>query len=313
MLSAYDETGALICLVDSPTVRGKSFSCPACQGQVILKRGTRYRPHFAHKRLKDCTWYQENESAEHLNLKASLYQSLSLTEDVHIEYLFADIKQIADLLVNQQLILEVQCSPLSHDRLRERTQSYLKVGFQVRWLLGEKLWLGKKLTQLHRDCLYFSKNMGFHLWELDDKKGLLRLKYLIHEDLEGQVHHLTRIVPFDELTLSDFRLPFLKQKCHRLKVYQNQAIHTYIQKQLYYKSAFWLKEQAMAYEKGDNLLTRPLAAFYPQVRLPRLVASDFPQITEDLTTYYQHFDRFYQAQGDKTYQILYSPAYILRK
>jgi competence protein CoiA len=65
-------------------------------------------------------------------------------------------------------------------------------------LLGKDLWLKERLTNLHKQFLSFSMNMGFHLWELDDEKKELRLRYLIHEDLRGKVHCLTKVFPFGE-------------------------------------------------------------------------------------------------------------------
>ena len=83
----------------------------------------------------------------------------------------------------------IQCSPISCELLRERSNGYRSLGIQVLWLLGEKLWLKERLTKLQRDFLYFSHNMGFYLWELDHKRQVLRLKYLLHQDLKGKLHY----------------------------------------------------------------------------------------------------------------------------
>ena len=99
-------------------------------------------PHFAHKSLQDCQFFSENESAQHLSLKAALYKSLvNHGEKVRIEKVLSEMGQIADLFVGDSLALEVQCSRLSQQRLRERTRAYHQTGYEVRWLLGEDLWL----------------------------------------------------------------------------------------------------------------------------------------------------------------------------
>lgn len=309
MLSAYDEKGRLQCLVDRQIPTGKRFTCPVCQQEVLLRQGRRYRPHFAHKQLKDCVFYQENESAEHLNLKAVLYRALSQTEKVAVELVLLDLQQIADVMVNDKLILEVQCSPLPVSRLAERTIAYRQAGYQVLWLLGQKLWLKDRLTTLQRDFLYFSKNMGFYLWELDDEQGLLRLKYLIHEDLEGKVHYLSQSFALEDLTLGTFRKPFERQVSSSFIVQQNPDLLTYIQKQLYYKNQSWLARQAEAYQARENLLTKPLSAFYPQVRLP-VAQGDFLQIESDLDAYYATFEAFYKHQTNQSVQVLHPPAYL---
>ncbi|NON23537.1 competence protein CoiA, partial [Klebsiella pneumoniae] len=94
--------------------------------------------------------------------------------------------QIADVFVNGNLALEVQCSPLPQKVLKERSEGYRSQGYQVLWLLGQKLWLKERLTRLQQGFLYFSQNMGFYVLELDKEKQVLRLKYLIYQDLRGK-------------------------------------------------------------------------------------------------------------------------------
>lgn len=147
------------------------------------------RTHFAHISLEACQFYSENESAEHLGLKAELYKAISKGAKVEIEHVLEEIGQIADVFVSERLALEVQCSRLSEKRLIERSQAYQRAGIHVLWLLGEKLWLGKKISPLQEQFLQFSKNMGFYYLELDHKQRLIRLKYLIYRDLKGQVHY----------------------------------------------------------------------------------------------------------------------------
>ena len=58
-------------------------------------------------------------------------------------------QQIADVLLpDQKIALEVQCSSLSMERLKERSDAYHKHGYQVYWLLGKNLWLKKSLSAL---------------------------------------------------------------------------------------------------------------------------------------------------------------------
>lgn len=206
MLSALDEKGRLVSLLDEISEK-QTFTCPACHSPVRLRHGQIMRPHFAHVSLKNCDFYSENESDEHLQLKAALYQALSQSENVTVEAVLPELHQVADVLVNDNLALEVQCSRLSEKRLRERTTSYHKAGFNVLWLLGEKLWLGERLTPLQRHFLYFSQNMGFHLWELDAKQRLVRLHYLIYEDWHGKVHYLTKSCSLSGNLMAFFRLP----------------------------------------------------------------------------------------------------------
>ena len=289
----------------------QTFTCPACHSPVRLRHGQIMRPHFAHVSLKNCDFYSENESDEHLQLKAALYQALSQSENVTVEAVLPELHQVADVLVNDNLALEVQCSRLSEKRLRERTTSYHKAGFNVLWLLGEKLWLGERLTPLQRHFLYFSQNMGFHLWELDAKQRLVRLHYLIYEDWHGKVHYLTKSCSLSGNLMAFFRLPYQKQKLSTYDVNQDSNLLSYIQRQLSSRNTSWLKRQEKAYLQGKNLLTLPLSAYFPQVRPPE-VKDGFCQISQDLSDFYETFRRYYQNQSEKGVQRLYPPAYYGR-
>ncbi|HFI0326007.1 TPA: competence protein CoiA [Streptococcus suis] len=306
MLVALDEDRQIFNLLENPAPQG-SFSCPGCGGPVRYKSGKVLRSHFAHVSLRDCHYFSENESAQHLSLKSCLYSWLINAEQVELEKCLPQIGQVADLLVNDHLAVEVQCSSLPISRLQERTKAYHEAGFQVLWLLGKDLWLKDRLTKLHYQLFSFSMNMGFHLWELDDEKKELRLRYLIHEDLRGKVHCLTKVFPFGQGNLLDIlRLPFAKQTLSSMTCPMDEDLPRYIAQQLYYKSPKWLALQAEAYGRGENLLIKTALDFYPQIRLPSS-AIGFAQIKQDLTPIYQAFDQFYDKAKDKRKQILYPP------
>ncbi|HEL1837847.1 TPA: competence protein CoiA [Streptococcus suis] len=311
MLVALDEDGQVFNVLENPAPQGR-YSCPGCGGPVRYKSGKVLRPHFAHVTLRDCTYFSENESAQHLSLKSCLYSWLIKAEQVELEKCLPSIGQVADLFVNDRLALEVQCSSLPISRLQLRTQAYHEAGLQVLWLLGKGLWIKERLSKLHKQFLSFSMNMGFHLWELDDEKKELRLRYLIHEDLRGKVHCLTKAFPFGQGNLLDIlRLPFAKQALSYFTCSVDQDLLDYVAKQLYYRVPKWMSLQAEAYQQGKNLLSQSLDDFYPQIRLPRS-AIGFAQIKQDLTPIYQAFDRFYDKAKDKRKQILYPPI-IYRK
>ena len=309
MLTAINQAGCLVNLVMDEPQKNDHFYCPGCQGQVRLKQGTILRPHFAHIILKDCHYAYENESAQHLELKSALYRWLKHEVAVEIEAILPELGQIADLLVEEKLALEVQCSSLSIQRLLERTKAYQDQGIEVLWLLGKDLWIKDKLTALQKQFLRFSQNMGFHLWELDLDKQVLRLRYLIHEDWHGQVQCLTKIFPFEKgRLLSILRQPYLPQPLLSFQGRMDQQLGRYIAQQLYYQAPKWMELQRQAYERGENLLTQSPDDFYPQVRLPQS-AIGFAQIRDNLESYYQDFSTYYKKQQNKRVQQLYPPAF----
>lgn len=309
MLTAFNQDSQLINLLTDNPNKFAIYFCPGCKGRVRLKAGKIMCKHFAHVSLKSCDFFHENESSQHLELKSSLFRWLQGQCPVDIEAHIPAINQIADLLVDGKLALEVQCSSLSIQRLQERTKSYHDSGYQVLWLLGKDLWIKDKLTSLHKQFLRFSQNMGFHLWELDVDMKELRLRYLIHEDLRGKVQCLSKSFPFGNGSLLDiFRLPYAKQGLRSFKGKLDANIQHYIAKQLYYQAPAWMERQRMAYEKGENLLSMSLGDFYPQVRPPQS-SIGFAQIREDLEHYHESFLQYYKQQKNKRVQTLYSPAY----
>ncbi|HFU4055421.1 TPA: competence protein CoiA [Streptococcus suis] len=306
MLVALDEDRQIFNLLENPTPQG-SFTCPGCGGLVRYKSGKVLRSHFAHVSLRDCSYFSENESAQHLSLKSSLYNWLAKNEQVELEKCLPKIGQVADLLVNNSLALEVQCSSLPISRLQVRTRTYRESGYQVVWLLGKDLWLKGRLSNLHKQFLSFSMNMGFYIWELDDEKKELRLRYLIHEDLRGKLHCLTKVFPFGQGNLLDIlRLPFAKQTLSSMTCPMDEDLPRYIAQQLYYKSPKWLALQAEAYGRGENLLTKTALDLYPHIRLPRS-AIGFAQIKQDLIPIYRAFDQFYDKVENRRKQVLYPP------
>ena len=172
MFVARDTRGELVNVLEDKLEK-QAYTCPACGGQLRLRQGPSVRTHFAHKSLKDCDFSSENESPEHLANKESLYHWLKKETEVQLEYPLPELKQIADVFVNGHLALEVQCSSLPQKVLKERSEGYRSQGYQVLWLLGEKLWLKERLTRLQQGFLYFSQNMGFYVWEVDKEKQLL--------------------------------------------------------------------------------------------------------------------------------------------
>lgn len=271
-----------------------SFWCLACEKRVGLKKGKKRLHHFYHHALSLCPYSYERESEEHLMLKAKLYQSLVLTEEVHVEKICCQGRQIADIMVNRHLILEVQCSSLTIERLEQRSKTYRQHGYYVLWLLGEKLWLKDRLRELHKHFLYFSKCLGFYIWELDLKKDTLRLKYLITIDTFGICHYLKKEFPIDKNLLKYLRYPFSEKKIQQLDYYLRQDIRLFIQKQLYYGNQYWLRQQERAYLNGENLLNKQNSDFYPFLSFPKNDVG-FCQIQDDLSNLYESFSRYYSS------------------
>ena len=312
MLIAKNQEGNLVLALETCLKRKESYSCPGCQGVVLLRHGQVMCPHFAHKSLQDCQFFSENESAQHLSLKAALYKSLvNHGEKVSIEKVLSELGQIADLFVGDSLALEVQCSRLSQQRLRERTCAYHQAGYEVRWLLGEELWLNGRLTDLQRDFLYFTAKIGFHLWELDWKREEIRLKYLIYEDIFGRVYYLTKTWSLTENLMTVLRFPYQVEKGETYKVTQRKKVSHVIQRELVGKNPRWLRRQEEAYLKGMNLLCLSDQDFFPQVRFPES-KQGFVQIRLSIDGFEKLFMQYYRKRHFSYKQTLYPPTFYAK-
>ncbi|MCC9838604.1 competence protein CoiA, partial [Streptococcus agalactiae] len=120
--------------------------------------------------------------------------------------------------------------------------------------------------------------IGFHIWELDLRLEVLRLKYLIYEDLRGHVYYLSKTCPLSGDVLAFLKWPYQSKNLNFYKVKQDRNIRDYVRQQLRYGNQFWLRKQEKAYLSGQNLLTQELMMFFPQIQPPR-VDTDFCQIT----------------------------------
>ena len=312
MLIARNQKGNLVSALETSLNRKDSYCCPGCQGVVLLRQGQVMCPHFAHKSLQDCQFFSENESAQHLSLKSALYKSLvNHGEKVSIEKVLSEMGQIADLFVGDSLVLEVQCSRLSQQRLRERTRAYQQAGYEVRWLLGEDLWLGQRLTGLQRDFLYFTAKVGFHLWELDWKREEIRLKYLIYEDIFGKVYYLTKAWPLTENLMTVLRFPYQAEQVETYQVTQRKKVSQVIQRELMGKNPRWMRRQEEAYLKGMNLLSLSDQDFFPQVRFPES-KQGFVQIGQSLEGFEKLFKQYYRKSHFSYRQTLYPPTFYAK-
>ena len=223
----------------------------------------------------------------------------------------SELGQIADLFVGDSLALEVQCSRLSQQRLRERTCAYHQAGYEVRWLLGEELWLNGRLTDLQRDFLYFTAKIGFHLWELDWKREEIRLKYLIYEDIFGKVYYLTKAWSLTENLMTVLRFPYQAEQVETYQVTQRKKVSHVIQRELMGKNPRWMRRQEEAYLKGMNLLCLSDQDFFPQVRFPES-KQGFVQIRQSLEGFEKFFMQYYRKRRFSYRQTLYPPTFYAK-
>lgn len=183
MLVALNEADELVTLRSHEQAKGLSgqrFRCPACRGELRIKNGAQLIAHFAHKD-NACKTSSEPESETHLAGKWWLAKfGAQIGETVTLETYYPEIQQRADVVwehQGRQRILEFQCSGISPERLKARTDGYQSLNLEVIWIAGPQYltrWPGSKQARFLR----WGKDMGFHLWQLDPAKQAMTLLQL---------------------------------------------------------------------------------------------------------------------------------------
>ena len=120
--------------------RQAAYYCPSCKSKVILKKGQIRIPHFSHQSTVECQSFSEGETEEHLLGKELLYKYFQENKiKVEMEWYLPELKQRPDLyLPDQKIAVEFQCSPISYEKLKERSTGYQTMGIDVIWIVGKK-------------------------------------------------------------------------------------------------------------------------------------------------------------------------------
>ncbi len=158
------------------------FVCPHCRRPVIFKCG-RYRiPHFSHVQVSECP-FSENESEWHLAGKARLKEDVrDLGHQVRLEHYFSGINQRADLYVPDcQTVIEYQCSPISFEEIKRRTDGYLTVTRRVVWILGKRYDTTHYSREMIAKFATFRPQIGFYFICFSGRTPCFCLHYGIRE------------------------------------------------------------------------------------------------------------------------------------
>jgi len=168
MLSAYNANGKQVIACDVTKADGP-FTCPECQGEVILKQGLEKVHHFAHVPPFACS-HGTGESKEHRAAKQEVYKALKLAPEVSLLMVERFVKHaqgnvfldVSCRVRNRHLLtIELQYSQKSPAELRQRTILYTASGIHVLWLLPypEDLSEGEiyatKQMERYMQALYF--------------------------------------------------------------------------------------------------------------------------------------------------------------
>lgn len=169
--------------IDSQSKTKKlAYVCPQCHQPVIFKHGHCRIAHFSHLSRTACP-FSENESQIHLAGKLRLKTDmLALGYSAVLERIFPQIDQRADVFVpDLETVLEYQCSPISFDSIKRRTQGYLKVAKRVIWILGPRYESMHYQYEMIAKFAKYHRQLGFYFICYLEKEGYFRLHFQLRE------------------------------------------------------------------------------------------------------------------------------------
>lgn len=299
MFVARNQKNQLISLLgvdekNQKAVKAKYF-CPVCQGEVILKRGQVKIAHFAHRSTRNCQGFSEGETTAHLFGKKFLYEWDE--RKGQLEASLPEIQQRPDLLLSNKLAVELQCSPLSIERLHARTFGYRNSGYRQWWLLGGKLKEQTNLTKLTKNLCYFDRRLGVHFWSLDAEGQQLMLNFHVLESWNGEQSWKTRSFSREDKSLEEcFKSAVKGNFFHywRSDISDCQMYREKLAEKLVRREPGLRKLQEHLYVSGSHLQALPLA-FYS--------ISDFSVLFGDWVLFFRYliYQRT-QHQGKKLQQ-----------
>ncbi|GCE27533.1 hypothetical protein KDA_30170 [Dictyobacter alpinus] len=173
MLSARNSNGDVLAMnVDKDD---GPFCCPACRDEVILKKGEKKSPHFAHRPETVCEYSHSGESEEHRRAKVAIYQSLLTTPGVtklQLERFLGEVRPDVSFEFNGHYVaIEVQVSTLSTENIARRTVAYAQKNIAVLWtppwnkeMIFQRY--APKSWERYLHTLYFGK---IYYWDHDIK------------------------------------------------------------------------------------------------------------------------------------------------
>ncbi|WP_158318779.1 competence protein CoiA [Robertmurraya kyonggiensis] len=195
----------------------EEFYCRSCSEKMILKIGTQRIPHFAHEKGSECTEY-DRESEYHMSGKIKLFEWLEIQGlSPEMECYYPPIKQRADIAFTYEektYCIEFQCSTISAEVFRRRTEGYRKLLLHPIWILGGKNINRKQthklsLTNFHYLFLKETANREVYLPAYCPQTNqFIRLENLI--SLSTRMAYASILCkPLEKLTVQDLIEPTL--------------------------------------------------------------------------------------------------------
>lgn len=174
------------------------YTCVECGSPLKVRRGKLQFPHFYHlKTSPSCRLYSKSE--RHLLIQKQIQKLLPEGEG-SLEKPFPSIHRIADLAWEKQnLVFEIQCSFISEKETKERILEYRSIGFDVVWILDDRIFNKKNLRpaeeKIRKTLSYFVTGKGpfffYDQFEILQGKKRLKKSEKLFVDLTSPMHEIS--------------------------------------------------------------------------------------------------------------------------
>ena len=137
MLCAIRKSNGVNVIASASQRADGPFRCPACESEVILRKGRLRIDHFSHKTTLACA-YGDGETEIHRRCKAEIYEALLRAphvSDAKLERYLKDVRpDVSARIAGVSVAIEVQISNLSVETVIRRTEEYARRGIFLLWL-----------------------------------------------------------------------------------------------------------------------------------------------------------------------------------
>lgn len=171
MFVALDAEGNRI-YANSAEKNVKCF-CPVCNEELRLRKGSKNKPHFAHRQDTDCLHGKNPDYKSEWHIRMQEYFPREACEVRFVDNETGEV-HIADVFLEaSNTVLEFQHSPISEEEFHSRTIFHLKNGRRIVWLFDESS-SSKESTfgRFRYDEEWYWPGVPFYKW-LRNPRGFL--------------------------------------------------------------------------------------------------------------------------------------------
>lgn len=173
-------------------LKNENYFCPYCKTEVILRKGMKVVPHFAHK-YNIHHLCAKSETAQHYYVKYYIANQLKQSGyKVEIEPFCPEVKQYPDVLVNSKHVIEVQFSRINYEEIRARSKGFKQLNISVIWIIEDCRYI-KGTLFLNTFQAYFINPMTRILYTWNKQKQFI-IKYYEIQHIGGKRFYAKRII-----------------------------------------------------------------------------------------------------------------------